>query len=90
MRLSENFRSRELACACCWKFIQNDELIAVLEQIRFAVDRPIFISSGTRCRDHNFLSGGVVDSWHLLGNAVDIPTYSKRDKFEVAAAAIAA
>ena len=89
-RLSEHFMSEEFECRCCNKFIPCDELVQLLESIRFSVQRPIVISSGTRCEAHNRASGGDPKSWHLKGQAVDIPVIDKLDRYRVVAAAISA
>ena len=44
----------------------------VLEPLRVAMNRPIKISSGYRCETLNKAVGGVYNSQHLKGQAVDI------------------
>ena len=44
----------------------------VLEPLRVAMNRPIHISSGYRCEKLNKAVGGVYNSQHLKGQAVDI------------------
>ena len=44
----------------------------VLEPLRVAMNRPIHISSGYRCEKLNSAVGGVRNSQHLKGQAVDI------------------
>ena len=44
----------------------------VLEPLRVAMNRPIKIGSGYRCEKLNKLVGGVSNSQHLKGQAVDI------------------
>ena len=44
----------------------------VLEPLRVAMNRPIKIGSGYRCEKLNKLVGGVYNSQHLKGQAVDI------------------
>ena len=44
----------------------------VLEPLRVAMNRPIKISSGYRCEKLNKAVGGVYNSQHLKGQAVDI------------------
>lgn len=43
-----------------------------LEEIREGYNKPIVISSGYRCEELNKLVGGVDDSKHLTGLAVDL------------------
>lgn len=73
MKVSEHFDSKEFECKCgCGKFIQNDELINLLECIRATFDSSIKINSGTRCEKHNKEEDGAEDSQHLFGTAADI------------------
>jgi uncharacterized protein YcbK (DUF882 family) len=72
-QLSTHFTRAEFACHCgCGAAQVNPELIALLEQIRLAVDEPIHVLSGVRCVFHNAKVGGKAHSQHLLGNAADI------------------
>jgi zinc D-Ala-D-Ala carboxypeptidase len=43
-----------------------------LEIVRSAINEPIHISSGYRCKELNMLVGGKLDSYHLVGCAADI------------------
>lgn len=58
---------------------KNDEIIGNinytlqrLEKIRIQYNKPIVITSGYRCEELNRLVGGVKDSYHLSGLAVDL------------------
>lgn len=74
MKVSENFDSSEFTCKCgeCdgggvkWLLIRN------LETLREVVGRPIKVTSGYRCSEHNRKVGGVTDSFHTKGLAADI------------------
>lgn len=44
----------------------------ILDPLRQSYGKPIVISSGFRCKQLNNLVGGVPNSWHQDGNAVDI------------------
>jgi hypothetical protein len=46
--------------------------LLVLEPLRVALNRPIFVSSGFRCLAVNRLAGGAKNSDHLFGRAADI------------------
>ena len=78
MYLSKNFKEEEFICKCgkC-KEVPTDlkaNLILLcqqLEKIRFYTG-PIIINSGVRCKAHNKRVGGVTNSQHLIGKAVDI------------------
>lgn len=44
----------------------------VLDPLRRLYKNPIIINSGYRCQELNKAVGGVANSWHIQGNAVDI------------------
>lgn len=78
--LTEHFRVGEFGCKCgeCKQEDLNNgkaidrSLVYMLETLRVKLDYPIIITSGIRCSVHNRAIGGVVNSLHLLGRAVDI------------------
>ena len=47
-------------------------LLIVLEHLRAALGKPITVTSGYRCVEHNAKVGGAAGSKHLLGVAADI------------------
>lgn len=74
-KISDHFDSNEFKCKCCGQLPKggmNPELIALLEDIRAKLDKPISITSGYRCESHNMKCGGKPKSQHMLGNAADI------------------
>lgn len=85
-RLSEHFSWQEFTKSDTAKahHINNeitdwdvrDNIIAladnVLEPARDAYGEPIFVTSGFRCKELNELVGGVDDSQHQYGEAVDV------------------
>lgn len=71
--VSAHFREHELACPCCGKYIHNLRLIYALEKLRrLCGNRPITVTSGTRCPAWNKAVGGSRKSKHLKGEAADI------------------
>lgn len=67
-----NFKRDEFACQCGCGFNTVDfELINVLEEMRAYFDKPIYITSGSRCVSHNKSVGGSSRSQHLFGRACD-------------------
>lgn len=83
-QLTKHFNLSEFSCPCCGISPDFDtviEIAVLLECMRVELDKPIHINSALRCVAHNFNVGGVSDSQHLLGKAVDIyvddisPTY---------------
>ena len=49
----------------------EEKLVRLAERVRTAFDAPVLISSGVRCPAHNAAVGGVKNSRHLLGKAMD-------------------
>lgn len=71
--LSKHFLSYEFQCPCCNQLTIDMQLIRGLEALRvLANNRPVIISSGFRCEEHNKAVGGSLNSQHLLGKAADI------------------
>lgn len=72
-RLSANFNVREFACPCgkCEKTLVDDGLVDILQQIRDHYNKPLTITSGYRCTEHNARIGGAAGSRHTLGQAAD-------------------
>ena len=50
----------------------DQKLIHKLELLRAELKRPVIITSGYRCPKHNKEVGGVKNSQHILGKAVDV------------------
>jgi uncharacterized protein YcbK (DUF882 family) len=49
----------------------NETLIRVADRVREHFGKPITVSSGRRCANHNARVGGVANSRHLSGKAMD-------------------
>lgn len=73
----EHFAPAEFACKCGGKWCNgypehpSRVLVEVAERTRNHFGRPMFVTSGVRCSKHNAYVGGVSNSKHLTGNAVD-------------------
>ena len=73
--LSEHFSRAEFACHHCDQLPVDGiskELLEGLETLREAVGRPIHVTNGYRCPEHNEVVGGVSNSQHVQGCAADI------------------
>ena len=74
----KNFRINEFVCRCgCQMPVEvqaNIEALVnnVLDPVREAYGKPIYVNSGYRCPKHNEAVGGVPRSQHMLGQAADI------------------
>jgi len=66
------------------KYMSN-KLIMMLDLVRKDYGRPIRINSGYRTEAHNAKVGGVADSPHLSGVAVDIKVNNSRERYELLA-----
>lgn len=79
------FTPEEFACKCgryCdgYPARMEKELLQTADRVRMHFGKPVVVSSGLRCRQHNANVGGVSDSRHLSGKAMDfcIPGISAR------------
>ena len=65
-----------LKCPCCGKFIIDVNLISKLYKIEKLIKITLrgLITSAYRCVSHNDAVGGVMNSYHTQGKAIDIYT----------------
>jgi len=82
MKIGKYFDDKELACKCCGAVDVNVELINRLDALREFYGKPLHITSGYRCSKHNAEVGGVNDSAHMHGIAVDV-TAGSPEKYEL-------
>lgn len=71
----KHFERAELACKCgkCGGFPvePQEKLIRAADKTRDHFGKPVRVTSGVRCATHNANVGGVSNSRHLSGKAVD-------------------
>jgi hypothetical protein len=61
----------------------NPLLLQALNRVREEFKKPIIVTSGFRCPDHNKAIGGAIKSQHLQGTAADIrPASGKKEDLE--------
>jgi uncharacterized protein YcbK (DUF882 family) len=64
----------------------NEQLVQKLDLARAIAKTPFGINSAMRCEAHNRKDGGIEDSAHLTGNAVDIRCTNSHKRFLIVAA----
>lgn len=79
----EFFDKEEMRCKCGRRYCDGYPheiqplLMQILDRARKWSGQPIVIISGLRCEDWNRIQGGVVNSQHMYGEAVDVYFYGK-------------
>lgn len=72
------FKKEEFRCRCGGKFCggfpaePSERLVRLADRVRQHFGAPITVSSGLRCPTHNRNVGGVANSRHLRGLAMDM------------------
>ena len=79
----KHFEMKEFACPCCGKVRMDGEFLKTLDMLREICGFPFRITSGYRCEKHNKEIGGVKDSAHVKGLAVDIAVGSSSQRYEI-------
>lgn len=95
MKITEHLDTDEVECKCgCGAgrdpSATDQTLAALFEGTRLSVARPLHISSGHRCADRNSIVGGVPDSSHLRGKALDIVAWSGEARYQLVVGAVLA
>lgn len=68
----KHFKMSEFRCRCCGEALMDLEFIKRLDLLRSKFCKPLVVTSGFRCPQHNKRSGGSEFSQHLLGLAADL------------------
>lgn len=75
------FKKSEFACKCgkCggYPVEPQEKLVKAEDKVRKHFGVPVHNSSGVRCKNHNANVGGVANSRHLFGKAVDFRVTGK-------------
>ena len=67
-----HFKRNEFTCKCGCGFNHIDvSLVKILDKIRDHYGKPIVITSGVRCVNHNRKVGGTSQSYHVKNKAAD-------------------
>lgn len=68
----KHFKKSEFTCKCgCGLNNIQLEVVKIADEVREHFGSPAIVTSGTRCEKHNKEVGGVANSRHLLGKAID-------------------
>lgn len=82
-----HFKIHEFDCKCgCGQNNISGELVSMLEKAREIAGVPFKINCGCRCIKHNQEVGGVADSAHCKGLAVDISALGDSVRFSIVSA----
>lgn len=69
----KHFKKSEFNCKCgCNLNNMHLEVVKIADDIREHFGKPCIITSGSRCAKHNKKVGGVANSRHLIGKAIDL------------------
>jgi len=72
-QLSKNLSVKEITCKCgCGFNILHPKMINTFQALRDYINKPIHITSGCRCPEWNLKVGGVNESAHIYGMALDM------------------
>lgn len=63
--------------------LMDGEIVGIIDLARARFMKPITVNSGFRTLAHNRLVGGVADSAHLKGSAIDIKVLTSADRFKL-------
>lgn len=84
--MNNYFSDNEFRCKCgcgCGINYMSSKLISMLNLARELLNEPIIISSAYRCKNHNSNIGGVNNSAHSKGLAVDIVCNDNEYRFKL-------
>ena len=82
--IGKYFSRSEFACKCgCDRSHVEPSLVEALDRLRKDIGKPVAITSGFRCADHNRSVGGRTNSAHTKGMAADIKVGSSDYRHDV-------
>lgn len=69
----KHFKKSEFTCKCgCGLNNIQLEVVKIADEVREHFGNPAIVTSGSRCSKHNTEVGGVANSRHLKGKAIDM------------------
>ena len=70
---TEHFTDDELCCPHCGKCLMDKDFLELLEEIREAYGKPMYLTSAYRCPEYNIrISNTGARGPHTTGKAVDV------------------
>lgn len=88
MDYGKYFVEDEFKCPCCDKVDMDQDFLNMLNSAREAADVPFAINSAFRCEKQNGKVGGLPNSAHKHGYAVDISCKDSSTRFKIIKALI--
>lgn len=89
------FKPEEFSCNCNYddciesENFMDERFLELIFKIRASTDIPMVITSAYRCNRHNRQVGGVKNSYHTKGLAIDVRVTDSYQRYELVEAAIA-
>lgn len=83
MQLTKNFSYQELACSCCGAARMDAGVMYMAQKARDIYGKPMRVSSGYRCPNHNAKVGGAKTSFHMQGMAIDFAVNNPADRHKM-------
>jgi len=76
-QISKYYYLKDFQCPCCQTVKIANRLVELLDEASRQLGMPLKINSAYRCPKHNAEVGGVPNSYHTQGLAVDLELPSK-------------
>ncbi len=74
------FTVEEFACKHCGKVIIDSRIVETVQRLREYLQKPVMVTSAYRCPVHNRRIGGVKNSAHVRGYALDVKCTNSEDR----------
>ena len=71
IKVSRNFKLYEFESPDTHEVKIDKRMLSIIQTIRDYFQKPVIITSGYRTKEHNRAVGGVENSYHIQGKAVD-------------------
>ena len=82
MKIPELFKDHELTCSCGCGMMPDKRSVERLYALRLIYNKPIKLTSASRCPNYNKKIGGAENSAHTKGKGFDMAIVPE-DEFEV-------